>query len=64
MRIGTRNLTTAEPAWSEAVAMNGEGLCPFRSSAFFHRGRIEVAAGGSWSCIQGLEVEARAAGVR
>ncbi|MFZ5789778.1 MAG: hypothetical protein ACOY3L_03670 [Pseudomonadota bacterium] len=64
MRIGTRNLTTADPVWSGAVAMNGEGLCPFRASAVFHRGRIEIAAGGSWSCIQGLEVEARAEGVR
>ncbi len=60
--LGTRDLPTAGVTWNGSVAINSTGFCPFRSNARYHRARIEVAAGGTWTHIQGIRPKFMAAG--
>ncbi len=39
------------------IAQNASGRCPVRSHARFQKARIKVAAGGTWSHIQGIDAE-------
>lgn len=64
MAVGTRDLPDAAVAWSAPSARNAYGLCPLRAEGRYHRARITVAAGGSWTHLQGLDVEAAPAGRR
>ena len=48
-----------------AQRLGGAGRCPVRANGRYLRARIEVAAGGDWRHIQGIDdVEASPAGLR
>ena len=59
-----RTLPTASVTTDSAVAVNSDGRCPLRVNDRYHRFRASIAAGGSWSHAQGIEVEARPEGRR
>ena len=59
-----RNLPTENATATATVTQNSNGVCPFRSEARFHRAQIDIAAGATWSHIQGVEPEFRPAGYR
>jgi hypothetical protein len=63
MYLGTRDKPTDAVSWSSEVSMNTVGFCPFRSRARFHRGRVKVAAGGTWTHLQGIQPVGRAEGM-
>lgn len=63
VNLGTRDLPTSGVTFGGAVAMNATGFCPFRSNARFHRARIEVAAGGTWTHLQGIRPKFSSAGM-
>lgn len=67
MQLGSRNLTSDTVSWSSAVPMNSNGVCPFRSDARFHRGRITIPAGAEWKHIMGMDIgpdDVRPGGIR
>lgn len=64
IRIGTRERANDPVQWGPEVAQNAVGSCPVRSSARFHRARIKVAAGASWSHAQGIDLETVGEGTR
>lgn len=53
--LGTRNRQTDTVMFGTASAMNGNGVCSFNQSARYHRGRVIVPAGGSWTHYLGLD---------
>jgi hypothetical protein len=64
VRIGTRDAPGAPVQFGSAVAPNGLGAAALRSSARYHRARLSIAAGESWTHLQGVEVDAVPEGVR
>jgi hypothetical protein len=65
VRIGARNRTVDPVVFGAPSPVNAFGACPIRSNGRYHRARIEVAAGVSWTHIQGIdEVQVTPAGVR
>jgi hypothetical protein len=62
VRLLTRDRPNDAVVTSDAVAQNTVGFCPFRSRARFHRGRVIVTAGGTWTHLQGLQPVGRAEG--
>jgi hypothetical protein len=56
VRIGSRNRTTDTASFSSSVTINAIGECPVRTNARYMRGRMELAAGQSWSHAQGIEI--------
>jgi hypothetical protein len=65
VEIGARDRGQEALTWSGAQAVGADGRCPVRSSARYHRARINVAAGGAWTHIQGVaDLEAAPAGER
>lgn len=64
VQIGTRNLPTDSVTWSSAASVNNVGFAPVRSDARFHRVRINIAAGGSWTHAQGVDVKTTSSGWR
>lgn len=64
VQVGTRAAPNDSVTWGSAVAMNANGLSPQRSSSRFHRARINIAAGETWTHIQGVDVDARPEGRR
>jgi hypothetical protein len=65
VRAGTRNRTVDPVSFDGPVPMNAFGHCPVRANGRYLRARIEVAAGGNWRHIQGIDdVDASAAGMR
>lgn len=62
VNLATRDRPNDAIAWSGAVAQNSTGFCPFRSRGRFHRARLIVAAGGTWTHLQGLTPVGRAEG--
>jgi hypothetical protein len=54
--IGTRERQVDAVTWGGAVAINAVGECPQRSSARYHRARITMPAGATWSNIYGIDV--------
>lgn len=62
--LGTRNLPTDSVTWSSASSVNTVGFAPFRSDARYHRARVVVAAGGSWSHAQGVNPKVAASSWR
>lgn len=65
LQLGTRNTTVEPVTWTGPRSLDGNGVCPVRSNARYHRARIGIAAGTTWSHIRGVdEVRARAAGTR
>ena len=62
--LGIRNRLSDSVSFGTAVAMNGNGLCPARQDARFHRARIAIDAGEDYSHILGVEPAFRASGTR
>lgn len=62
--LGTRNKLNQAVEWTAPVVQNRHGLCGFRSNARYHRARITIGAGASWTHIQGVEAVAVEAGER
>ena len=52
--IGTRNNIEDMRAFGSDVALNALGTCPQRAEGRYHTGRIKLAAGASWTHIQGV----------
>ncbi len=55
MALGTRNRPFDAVTFGAPVAANGIGSCPFNASARYHRGRITLGAGQSWTHILGID---------
>lgn len=62
--IGTKEALGAAPAWGVEGAPEATQIVPFRSSSRYHRARIRIPAGQSWSYLTGLEIDASAEGMR
>lgn len=60
--LGTRDLPTSGVTWSADTAVNTVGFAPFRNRARYHRARVKVAAGGSWTHLQGVDPAVRPEG--
>ena len=59
---GARALQTGAPIYGTGVGSNGIGACDLRTTARYHRLRLDIA--GDWTEAQGLQVEALPAGRR
>ena len=55
MALGTRNRPNDAIAYSAAVSQTADGICPFAVDARYHRARVSVAAGGTWTHAQGID---------
>lgn len=56
LSIGTRNNTGDAPTFStDNSPTDGDGLCKFRVKGRYVRGRIKIAAGETWTHIQGVD---------
>lgn len=53
--LGTRDLPGGSIVWSSDVSANSVGFCPVRSNARYHRARVKIAAGGTWTHAQGID---------
>ena len=63
--IGARDRLADAVSWGSATSMTSTtGSCPARSTAMYHRGRITVPAGTTWTHAQGIRPDARSAGRR
>lgn len=62
--IGRRDLFTQDSTFGAAVSPNSTGFAPLRSSARYHRIRLTTTNNGSFTHLQGVEVEAAPEGVR
>jgi hypothetical protein len=63
MAVGPRNRQFDAVIFGSAVAANAIGSCPFNASARYHRGRITIPAGQSWTHIMGVDdIDFRAEG--
>ena len=63
-QIGGRALLTAANSFDAAAAINDTGDCSVRNSNRYHRMRVNIAAGGTWSHAQGVVVTSRPQGER
>lgn len=62
--LAARSAPNDTVTFGSAVAMNANGMSPQRSSGRYHRARVSIAAGASWTHAQGIEVEAVPEGKR
>lgn len=62
--LGMRERFADSVTWSSAVSMETTGACPVRASGRFAQVKIDIPAGSTWTHIQGVMLDARAAGVR
>lgn len=61
----TRDKPTESPVVGTAVAANAYGACPLNTNARYHRARVQVAAGGTWTHLHGIDdIESSKAGKR
>lgn len=60
--VGYRNQPEDSVTYASYVAKGTSGFCPVNIDARFLRARVKVAAGGTWSNAQGLDIIARVAG--
>lgn len=51
----TRNLQSEAVTVGSAISLNASGEAKMRTNARYHRFRIEIAAGGTWKHIQGID---------
>lgn len=54
-RIATRERPQGTPSWSASASVTNEGMVPVRASARLHRVELAVAAGQSWTHLQGID---------
>jgi hypothetical protein len=62
--LGTRNRINDSVTYGSAVSQNTWGECPVRANARYHRARVDIAAGGSWTHAQGVDFQAVPEGSR
>lgn len=62
--IGRRDLFTQDSTFGAAVSPNTTGFAPLRTSARYHRIRITTTNNGSFTHLQGAEIDAAPEGVR
>lgn len=63
-RVGKRERLADTRIWSAESAMEISGECPLRSSGRYHRFRVRLPAGTTWTHAQGVEVTAAGQGRR
>ena len=51
-------------AFGAASAINANGECPLRSEGRYHRARVSIAAAGTWTHAQGVEITAHPLGTQ
>lgn len=54
--IGSRERQMDPVVWGAPVAVDAIGICPQRSSARYHRARIQMAAGDAWTNLAGIDL--------
>lgn len=65
IQVGYRDNIYSDPTYTSPVAMSAAtSSCPVRVNAFYHRVRMDIPEGTEWSHAQGVQFDARAAGVR
>jgi hypothetical protein len=64
VQVGTRNRIIDPVIWGAESAINAQGECPLRSAARYHRARLSLPPGGGWEHLQGVDLTARAEGIR
>lgn len=64
VQVAARSAPNDTVTFGTAVDMNASGLCPVRSSGRFHRARVSIDSGTSWTHAQGIDVEAVPEGSR
>jgi hypothetical protein len=62
--IGTRERPFDPPSFAPAVPVDGLGNCPQRASGRYHRARLTLPAGTSFTHVAGVEIEAAPEGAR
>lgn len=55
MAMGTRNRINDSVTYGSSVSQDTVGRCSFLSNARYHRARVSIAAGGTWSNAQGVD---------
>lgn len=63
-RVGKRDRLADTRTFGGSSAMNASGRCPVRSRGRYHRFRVTIPAGSTWTHITGVEVEASPVGSR
>lgn len=64
-QVGYRNNLYDNPTFTLPVALNATtASCPVRANGFYHRVRMDIPAGTEWLHAQGIQFDARKAGVR
>lgn len=53
--VAGRQLLTATATYDTAASINSIGECSVDNSARYHRARVSIAAGGTWTHAQGVE---------
>lgn len=63
--MGRRNRLADPVVWGSPSSMTATtGNCPVRSTGVFHRARMTIPAGETWTHAQGFQFDARSAGRR
>jgi len=63
-RIGKREREADPRVWDAEMTMQTSGVCPGRSGGRFHRFRVRIPAGTTWTHASGVEVTAQPQGGR
>jgi len=53
--IGSRNRPNDSVSYSTAMTQNATGFCPSRVDARYHRARVTIPAGSSWTHAMGID---------
>jgi len=61
-QVGSRVLPYDDVIFSTAASITSEGFIPVRSEGRYHRVRLNIS--GIWDQVQGIDVDARATGMR
>lgn len=64
MQVAVRDRANDAFAFGASSPQNSAGFCPFRAEGRYHRARLSIAAGGTWSNAVGIEIDAVAGGIR
>lgn len=59
--VGHRSRQVDSVTWSSATSQNAKGFCPARVDNRYHRVRVTIAAGGTWTHAQGIDLPEGAA---
>jgi hypothetical protein len=56
LKVGTSEYPGGTVTWSSASSPHATtGICPFRSAGLFHRFRLEIPAGTTFTVVSGIE---------